>query len=86
MRYRIFAMVVSVSLAVVGATERSPAADSLATQWAIPNFAPNRTTGWALDSLVDDLLYPPAGPGPITFDSSVIPVTKIIRPTFHEPA
>ena len=59
MRYPIFAMAVSVSLAVVGATERSPAADSLATQWAVPNFTPNPTTAWMLDSLIDDLLYAP---------------------------
>ena len=78
MRYRIFAVVVSVSLAVVGATERSPAADSLATQWAVPNFAPNPTTAWVLDSLIDDPLYAPvqlcreSKPPPIEINKTIV--------------
>jgi len=71
MRYLTLATVVGASLLVFEAIKAfSPAVDSLPTQWAIPDFAPNRNTAWALDSLIDDLLDPPAGPGPVTFDSS----------------
>ena len=35
---------------------------------AEPDFAPNSSTGWVLDRTRDDLLAPPSGPGPVTFD------------------
>ena len=60
MRYLTLATVVGASLLVFEAIKAfSPAVDSLPTQWAIPDFAPNRNTAWALDSLIDDLLDPP---------------------------
>src|SRR5882672_2464924 len=45
------------------------AADGAKKQ-AIPDFAPTDKTGWVLDRAVgpDDLLAPPTGPGPVTFD------------------
>ena len=59
------------AFSAVATTERPAAvAQALAAQGAIPNFARNRTTSWILNSFVDDLLYPPASPGPITFDSA----------------
>src|SRR5271167_1970059 len=44
------------------------AAEAPGNRVAIPDFAPDAATSWALDQTVDDLLPPPAGAGPITFD------------------
>ncbi len=46
----------------------APAADAPAGQGAIPDFAADTATSWALDQTADDLLPPPSGAGPITFD------------------
>jgi hypothetical protein len=56
-----------VMLSAFAAAERV-AAEAPASQVAIPDFAPDAATSWALDQTVDDLLPPPAGRGPITFD------------------
>jgi hypothetical protein len=52
---------------------------------AIPNFAPDNQTSWALDQTIDDLLPPPAGPGPITFDPAhpYIPNFRGVQPTYR---
>jgi hypothetical protein len=44
------------------------AAEAPENRIAIPDFAPDAATSWALDQTVDDLLPPPLGPGPISFD------------------
>ena len=51
----------------------------------IPNFAPDNQTSWALDQTIDDLLPPPAGPGPITFDPAhpYIPNFRGVQPTYR---
>jgi hypothetical protein len=46
----------------------APAADAPAGPGAIPDFAADTATSWALDQTIDDLLPPPSGAGPITFD------------------
>jgi hypothetical protein len=57
------------SLCAFALAERAaPASETLADRGAIPNFAPDSATSWALDRTVDDLLPPPSGAGPITFD------------------
>jgi len=57
------------SLSTFAAAERAtPAAEAPASRGAIPDFAPDTGTSWALDQTVDDLLPPPSGAGPITFD------------------
>ena len=57
------------SLCAIALAERAaPAAETPADRGAIPNFAPDSATSWALDRTVDDLLPPPSGAGPITFD------------------
>ena len=48
--------------------EQGAGGGSAGEQGAIPNFAPDSSTSWALDQTVDDLLPPPSGAGPITFD------------------
>jgi hypothetical protein len=52
---------------------------------AIPNFATDMNTAWVLDRTVDDLLAPPSGPGPITFDKThpYIPNGRGIQPTYR---
>jgi hypothetical protein len=50
------------------AERAAPAAETPADRGAIPNFASDSGTSWALDRTVDDLLPPPVGAGPITFD------------------
>jgi len=48
----------------------SLALDAVAAD-AIPNFQPDRTTGWVLDRAnLDDLLPTGSGPGPVTFDKA----------------
>jgi hypothetical protein len=49
------------------AAERA-AAEAPENRIAIPDFAPDAATSWAFDQTVEDLLPPPSGPGPITFD------------------
>jgi hypothetical protein len=61
------AAAVALACAIAGA---AAAAEAPASQGTIPNFAPDSRTSWALDQTVDDLLPPPSGPGPITFDSA----------------
>src|SRR5262249_921326 len=54
-------------------------------QGPIPNFAPDSHTSWALDQTIDDLLAPPSGPGPITFDPAhpYIPNFRGAQPTYR---
>ena len=54
---------------VLCAASGALAADRVKNQ-VIPNFATTDKTGWVLDRAVgpDDLLPPPTGPGPVTFD------------------
>ena len=63
----------------------APAADATANQGAIPNFAPDDRTSWALDQTIDDLLPPPSGPGPITFDPAhpYVPNFRGAQPTYR---
>jgi len=51
----------------------------------VPNFAPNVTTSWVLDRTVDDLLAPPSGPGPITWDKDhpYVPNGRGRQPTYR---
>jgi hypothetical protein len=57
------------SLCAFALAERAaPAAETPADRGAIPNFASDSGTSWALDQTVDDLLPLPEGAGPITFD------------------
>src|SRR3954462_14721995 len=43
----------------------------LGAEQAVPNFATDDSTAWVLDRRgVDDLLHPPSGPGPITWDKA----------------
>jgi hypothetical protein len=69
------------TLCVMAAPAR--AAETPAGQ--IPNFAPDNLTSWALDQTIDDLLPPPAGPGPITFDPAhpYIPNFRGTQPTYR---
>jgi hypothetical protein len=34
----------------------------------VPNFAANPSVSWSLEGRLDDLLPPPSGPGPVSFD------------------
>ncbi len=58
-------------LIIAAAMLASPA---LAENAAVPNFAPDASTGWISgvpDSetpIGDEFLQPPSGPGPVTFD------------------
>jgi hypothetical protein len=65
------------------APETAAATEAPAIQ--IPNFAPDNQTSWALDQTIDDLLPPPAGPGPITFDPAhpYIPNFRGAQPTYR---
>src|ERR1700730_2562412 len=57
------------SLCAFALAERAaPAAETPADRGAIPNFPPDSGTSWALDPTVADLLPPPWGAVPITFD------------------
>jgi hypothetical protein len=62
------AILIASSCAMAAAERAAPAAEAPASHGAIPNFATDSGTSWALDRTVDDLLPPPSGPGPITFD------------------
>ncbi len=61
------------------------AADGPASNGAIPNFAPDDTTSWALAGAIDDLLPPASGPGPIASDPAhpYIPNFRSERPTYR---
>ena len=63
----------------------APAADAAAGQGAIPDFAADTATSWALDQTIDDLLPPPSGAGPITFDPAhpYIPNFRGTQPTYR---
>jgi hypothetical protein len=60
------AVLIAASCAFALAEQTAPAAEAPAG--AIPNFAADTSTSWQLDQTVDDLLPPPSGAGPITFD------------------
>ena len=59
-------MLIASAYAFALAEQMAPAAEAPAG--AIPDFAADTSTSWALDQTVDDLLPPPSGAGPITFD------------------
>jgi hypothetical protein len=63
----------------------APAPGAEAPASPIPNFAPDSLTSWALDQTIDDLLPPPSGPGPITFDPAhpYIPNFRGVQPTYR---
>jgi hypothetical protein len=67
----------------IGALAQAAAAEG--NQPAIPNFAPDNRTSWQLDRTTDDLLPPPSGPGPITFDPAhpYVPIFRSTRPTYR---
>jgi hypothetical protein len=50
-----------------------------------PDFAADGNTAWVLDGTIDDLLPPPSGPGPITFDPAhpYIPNFRSLPPTYR---
>ena len=52
---------------------------------AIPDFAADSSTAWVLDRTRDDLLPPPSGPGPITFEKEhpYIPNGRGVQPTYR---
>jgi hypothetical protein len=62
------AVLIASACAFALAEQAAPAAEAPASQGAIPNFAPDSGTSWALDQTVDDLLPPPSGAGPIASD------------------
>src|SRR5271154_3796417 len=62
------AVLIASACAFALAEQAAPAAEAPASQGAIPNFAPDSSTSWALDQTVDDLLPPPSGAGPIASD------------------
>jgi hypothetical protein len=62
------AVLIASACAFALAEQAAPAAEAPASQGAIPNFAPDSDTSWALDQTVDDLLPPPSGAGPIASD------------------
>jgi hypothetical protein len=63
----------------------APAPGAEAPASPIPNFAPDSLISWALDQTIDDLLPPPSGPGPITFDPAhpYIPNFRGVQPTYR---
>ena len=67
----------------LAASGPSPAAEAPAAP--IPNFAPDLLTSWQLDRTIDDLLPPPSGPGPITFDPAhpYVPNFRATPPTYR---
>jgi hypothetical protein len=68
-------------LSLLSATDAAPAD----TSHAIPDFAADSSTAWVLDRTVDDLLAPPSGPGPITFDKAhpYVPNGRGKQPTYR---
>jgi hypothetical protein len=62
------AVLIASACAFALAEQAAPAAEAPASQGAIPNFAPDSNTSWALDQTIDDLLPPPSGAGPIASD------------------
>ena len=60
------AVLIAAACAFAQAEQTAPAAEAPAG--AVPDFAADSATSWALDQTVDDLLPPPSGAGPITFD------------------
>jgi hypothetical protein len=64
---------------------RAAFASEAAASHGIPVFAPDTSTSWALDQTIDDLLPPPSGPGPITFDPvhPYIPNFRGVQPTYR---
>jgi hypothetical protein len=60
------AVLIAAACAFAQAERTAPAAEAPAG--AVPDFAADSATSWALDQTVDDLLPPPSGAGPITFD------------------
>jgi hypothetical protein len=79
---RAFPIAAACALALAGP---AGAADAPAGQGAIPNFAADVATSWALDQTIDDLLPPPSGAGPITFDPAhpYIPNFRGTQPTYR---
>jgi hypothetical protein len=64
------ASVAAIACAAAGFAAIAGTAPATAAE-GIPNFAPDRTTGWVVDrSNHDDLLPTGSGPGPITFDKA----------------
>jgi len=61
------------------------AAPAARAQGAVPNFAPDARPSWGLDQTVDDLLPPPWGAGPITFDPAhpYVPNFRGAQPTYR---
>ncbi len=76
------ALVLCATAAIPGVAS---AADAPASNGAIPNFAPDDTTSWALAGAIDDLLPPSSGPGPIASDPAhpYIPNFRSERPTYR---
>jgi len=79
---RAFPIAAACALALAGP---AGAADAPAGQGAIPDFAADVATSWALDQTIDDLLPPPSGAGPITFDPAhpYIPNFRGTQPTYR---
>ena len=62
---------VPAGLVCAAASVWSALAPVSAGESAIPNFAPDGSTGWVMDrSVSDDFLPPSSGPGPVTFDKA----------------
>jgi hypothetical protein len=68
-------------ISMLNATDAAPAD----TSRAIPDFAADSSTAWVLDRTVDDLLAPPSGAGPITFDKAhpYVPNGRGKQPTYR---
>ena len=76
---------IRVALMVCACAAATPGTARATEAPAIPNFAPDNQTSWALDQTIDDLLPPPAGLGPITFDPAhpYIPNFRGVQPTYR---
>jgi hypothetical protein len=76
---------VALMVCACGAAAAGSATATEAPAIPIPNFAPDNQISWALDQTIDDLLPPPGGPGPITFDPAhpYIPNFRGVQPTYR---
>ncbi len=72
------------AISILGLASRGDAA-AASDGNAIPDFAADSSTSWVLDRTVDDLLAPPSGPGPITFDKAhpYVPNGRGRQPTYR---
>ncbi len=78
-------LAVIAGLGAMAGAERAASAAEAAASDGVPDFAPDTGAYWVLDQTIDDLLPPPSGPGPITFDPAhpYIPNFRGVQPTYR---